>query len=296
VRIFRGVKRGTEQPRRSMLDGIGAVLTLGVLVIGTALLAAPRAAEPDLLPLPQPDRRVLRRAWVAEAALAEDARHTALPFSVRAVGETFRRLGAATVHERGVPAGLLHDLKKVAVDARNDAGPTRLLALRAVQTELFIRAARDFERSGQVATELRELGGDFPEVARERGWFFAGHLQLDDEDLGVLFRRRWTDLTQLGDRPPLAPSLDEHRAWYALLLDDARADDRTAMLAVAALGRLDPSYPAGLARGVLFYRRGAYGAAAQAFRDQLNRRADGAWRLRTRNHLLAALRELPEEQ
>jgi hypothetical protein len=111
-----------------------------------------------------------------------------------------------------------------------------------------------------------------------------------------LFRRRWTDLTQLGDRPPLAPSLDEHRAWYALLLDDARADDRTAMLAVAALGRLDPSYPAGLARGVLFYRRGAYGAAAQAFRDQLNRRADGAWRLRTRNHLLAALRELPEEQ
>jgi hypothetical protein len=76
----------------------------------------------------------------------------------------------------------------------------------------------------------------------------------------------------------------------------SRGADRTALLAVAALERLDPSYPAALARGVLLYGSGAKAAAADAFRDQLSRREDGPFRLRARNHLLAALAELPPEE
>ena len=54
------------------------------------------------------------------------------------------------------------------------------------------------------------------------------------------------------------------------------------------LGRLDPSYPYRLARGVLFYRLGRYPDAAQAFRDYLAGSDDGRYWLRARNYLAMA--------
>jgi len=300
VRILEAVK-GRTGGKGAPFQGIGAVLVVGVLVVASAILAIPRAAEPRTLPLPQPDRRALERAWRAEDALARKAHAEPLSYVVRAVGETLRRLGAGTVHGQGVPTGLLRDLEKLVQDARNQQRHQELQALRAVQTGLFIEAAHAWEKTGRVGTELRELGGDFPEVAKERGWLSRGHLELDDEELGILFRRRWTELTGTGDKPPLAPSLDELRAWYALLLGRANAGQtregrRTSLLAIAALERLDASYPADLARGVLLYQHGAYGAASDAFRRELERKKQGPYQLRARNHLLAALAKLPEEE
>jgi len=300
VRILGAVK-GSTQGKSTPFEGIGMVLVALVLVIASAVLAIPRAAEPTLLPLPQPDRRVLERARRADDALAQKARTEPLSYVVRAVGETFRRLGAGTVHGEGVPTGLLRDLEKLVEEARAQKRHDELRALRAVQTALFIEAVRAWEKTGRPSAELRELGGDFAEVAKERGWLSAGHLELDDEELGILFRRRWTELTGTGDKPPLAPSLDELRAWYALLLGRASAGQtvegrRTSLLAIAALERLDATYPADLARGVLFYRHGAYGAASEAFRRELERRKQGPYQLRARNHLLAALAKLPEEE
>lgn len=300
MRILEAVK-GRTKGKAAPFEGIAAVLVALVLVIGSAVLAIPRAAEPSLLPLPQPDRRVLERAWSAEDALARKARTEPLSYVVRAVGETFRRLGAGTVHGQGVPAGLLRDLAKLVEDARNQRRDQELQSLRAVQTALFIEAVHAWEKAGRVNTELRELGGDFPEVAKERGWLSQNHLELDDEELGILFRRRWTELTGTGDKPPLAPSLDELRAWYALLLGRASAGQtregrRTSLLAIAAMERLDASYPADLARGVLLYQHGAYGAASEAFRRELERKKQGPYQLRTRNHLLATLAKLPEEE
>jgi hypothetical protein len=72
--------------------------------------------------------------------------------------------------------------------------------------------------------------------------------------------------------------------------------DRTGLMAVAALEKLDPRYPAAVARGVLLYRSGAKAAAAEAFRDQLSPEREGPYRLRARNHLLAALADLPPEE
>lgn len=301
MRILGAVKRGAKPFDSSPFDGIGAVLTLGVLLVSAAYLAIPRAAEPTLLPLPQPDRRVLARARAEEAALADEARRTPLSFRVRAVGDALRRLGAGTVAGKGVPQGILRDLQALAAQARAEAGGRSLLALRSVQTELFVAAAREWERTGKVGTELRELGGDFPEIAEQRGFRQKGNLLLDDEELGTLFRMRFCELTQTKGSPPLSPSLDEYRAFYSLLLrhapagDSAAGADRTALLAVAALEKLDPRYPAAFARGVLLYRSGARAAAAEAFRDQLLRREDGPFRLRARNHLLAVLAELPPE-
>ena len=301
VRIFGAVKRPAGGPERSSFEGIGAVVLLAFLVVSATLLAIPRMAEPELLPLPQPDRRVLSRAWAREAELAEKARNEPLPFSVRAVGETFRRLGAGTVYGQGVPSGLLRDLEALSRDAVAQKGAEALLGLRAVQTELFVQAARAWETTGQVSPDLRELGGDFPETAKVRGWLRNGRLELDDEELAILFRMRWLELTKAGQKPPLAASLDEYRAFYALLLSREGAGstperDRTSFLAVAALERLDPTYPADFARGVLLYRRSAHAAAAEAFQRELQRRKDGPYRLLARNHLLAALAKLPEEE
>jgi hypothetical protein len=284
-----------------LLEGIGAVLTVAALLVSTAYLAIPRAAEPTLLPLPQPDRRVLARQRAEEARLASQAREVPLSFDVRAVGDAFRRLGAGTVAGEGVPEGILRDLRNLAQEARKSAGAPALLALRSVQTELFVEAAREWDRTGQPSTELRELGGDFPEVAKQRGFAKDGHLVLDDEELGTLFRMRWCELTQTKSIPPLAPSLDEYRAFYGLILGhsaggDAAEGDRTLLMAVAALGKLDPRYPAAVARGVLLYRAGARPAAAEAFRDHLSSGGEGAYHLRARNHLLAVLAELPPEE
>lgn len=287
-----------------MLEGVGAVVTLGALVVSTAYLAIPRAAEPSLVPLPQPDRRVLARAHAEEAALAEEARRVPLSFEVRAVGDAFRRLGAGTVPGEGAPQGLGADLPRLAADAKAKSGGRALLALRSVQAELFVAAARDWDATGKPSVELRELGGDFPEVAEQRGFRAGGRLLLDDEELGTLFRMRWCELTHLKNTPPLAPSLDEYRAFYALLLGhsariapgEEATRDRTALLAVAALEKLDPRYPADLARGVLLYRGGAQAAASEAFRAQLSPEKEGPWSLRARNHLLSALAELPSEE
>jgi hypothetical protein len=284
-----------------MLEGIGAVVTVAALLLSTAYLAIPRAAEPTLLPLPQPDRRVLARERAEEMRLANDARQVPLSFDVRAVGDAFRRLGAGTVAGQGVPEAILRDLRSLTQKAMSTSGARALLALRSVQTELFVAAAREWERNGKPGPELRELGGDFSEIAEKRGFRRGAHLVLDDEELGTLFRMRWCELTQTKATPPLAPSLDELRAFYALLLshpvegDDA-GRDRAGLMAVAALEKLDPRYPAATARGVLLYRSGAKAAAAEAFRDQLSPEREGPYRLRARNHLLAALAELPPEE
>ena len=53
--------------------------------------------------------------------------------------------------------------------------------------------------------------------------------------------------------------------------------------------KLDHDYPAAFARGVLYYRAGAYEASADSFRAVLATRPDGPWTLRAKNHLLEAL-------
>jgi TolA-binding protein len=57
---------------------------------------------------------------------------------------------------------------------------------------------------------------------------------------------------------------------------------------VNALARIDPSYPADYARGVLLYRSGRPAEAARAFSRHLEVYPDGPWTLRARNFWLAA--------
>ena len=292
--------------KRPHFEGAETLLVVLGLVLVAAALAAPRPTAPGLLPLPQADRRTLTRALDRDRELALAARSATLPFDVRAVGETIRRIGAAQNakdHKANTPppAGLSGDLQDIVARALREHGTEPLLRLRAVETELFVAATHDWERAGQVPADLRELGGDFAELAVKSRWLSGTTLVLDDRERALLFRARFAELTQLGKDPPFAPTLDERREVCAFLLrhppgGDAGTRARAQYRAVAELGKIDPAYPAAFARGVLLYRAGAFEAAADEFRAHLAERKDGAFALRAKNHLLAALAQTPPEE
>jgi hypothetical protein len=311
-RIFGAVKRqqgkggsssgsaGPEPRLRSRWDGIGVVGFVVGLTVVAAALAAPRATEPDVLPLPIPDRSVLRAAKQRSDELARVASKNGLSYDVRAVGEAIRRCGAASVEGKGVPQPVIGEVRLAIRLARARQSERGLLQLCALQTELFVQATHAFEVTGKASTDLHELGGDFIVVAKKNGWLDGRRIVLDDDERAALFRIRWTELTGLRSEPPFVPTLDEYRAYYALNLRPAgtrdAANDERAWSVVRALEKRDPSYPAALARGVLLHRSGRFSEAVEAFRGHLAARPDGAWTLRAKNHLLEALaREAGED-
>jgi hypothetical protein len=289
-RIFGAVKR---DPGRRKFEGIGGAAFVVGLATLAAALSAPRATEPDLLPLPVVDRAVLERVQEKSDALALEARTKGLTYDVRAVGEAFRRSMAATVEGRGAPESTVGEVLLAVRLARKKGNDRGLVALLALQAELFVEATHAFEVSGKPSLELKELGGDFLAVAKQNGWIEGSRILLDDDERAALFRVRWTEVTGLRREAAFAPTLDEYRVYYSHYLrkgagvDGAR--DERVFSALGALEKRDPSYPSSFARGVLFYQKGLFDDSAAAFRAHLAAHPDGPWTLRARNHLLAAL-------
>jgi hypothetical protein len=264
------------------------------LTFVAAALGAPRATEPLVLPLPEPHRSTLARRDAEDRARTERAREHGLSFSVRAVGEALRRYGAAAAAKGGEAPRLLASLRALVRDELARKHTEELLALRAVQAELFVAATHTWEHTGQVDRELDELGGDFSELARRSGWLDGQKLVLTDDERALLFRGRWNDLAAVAETPPFVATLDELRARFSLLLrhpSGVKPEERlTRQLGyVEAMEKLDHDYPGAFARGVLYYRAGAYDASTAAFRMALAAHPDGPWSLRAKNHLLDAL-------
>jgi hypothetical protein len=265
------------------------------IAVVAAALAVPRPATEQELPEPIPDRRAL--SWTAEAEreLAAEAKKSALPFEVRAVGELFRRYGAAVAEGRADAAGrILSDLRDATRTAGERHGVRALQRLRAVQGELFERAVEEFERTGERTRELDELGGNLVDKAEESGWLVAGRLLLGPEERAIFFRIRWAELTGVRSAAPFAPTLDEWRVYYGFLLAHPEGPPGPARLRsqfayVTALSKRDSTYPLWLARGVLQFRQGAMAEAAEAFRNYLAEHPDGPYTLRAKNYLLATL-------
>jgi hypothetical protein len=312
-----GKKGGVKRHFEGWEAGLVAVVTalLGVL------LAVPSRVAPQDVPSPLIDGKVLSAAFDRERALAasiepalkneivDPTRGTEL-YDLRAFGEAFRAYGRAEastdeVYEiLRVRRTLLESLTRARV-----LGDDKLLALRAYQKQLFLGELERWENSGQPSDELIGLAGKFLVIAARDGWLERGRTVSMDASLrGIFFKRRWNEVTGLVQSPFLL-SLDEQRAFYAFLLehpfvegreslsaaDVCRAADLWRLRKVDELGRIDPSYPYALARGVLFYRLGRYPAAAQAFRDHLTSSTDGRYALRARNYLVAALARASEE-
>jgi tetratricopeptide (TPR) repeat protein len=293
-RIFRPVKQPPDAGARRAFEGSAPfVIGLGLALVSAAL-AAPRATEPLVLPLPEPHRATLVRKDADDRARVERARSQGLSYAVRAVGEALRRYGAAAAVKSGEAPRLLARLRGLMHDELAQKHTEELLALRAAQTELFVGATHTWEHNGREDRELDELGGDFAELAHRSGWLDGQRLALEDDERALLFRSRWNELTGVSDTPPFVATLDEQRARFSLLLrhpSGKSAEERLARQLgyVGAIEKLDHDYPGAFARGVLYYRAEAYDAAAEAFRIALAAHRDGPWTLRAKNHLLEAL-------
>jgi hypothetical protein len=167
--------------------------------------------------------------------------------------------------------------------------------LRAVQTELFIRALRSDEPAPR--RELDELGGAFIERGKRAGWLDGrGRPLLSDAELWALYRMRWTHVVGALEDPGLRPSLAEIRWYYRVLLthpegESPRDRDERRLVYAETLGRRDPQFPKDFVRGMVLYRLGDAALAGDAFSSHLARHPDGPWTLRARNHLLALLAE-----
>lgn len=278
------------------------LVTLG-MVLTCALLAVPRASVPDTLPLPRVDHAEALRSAAREQELAALAEAHGLPFEVRALGESIRHFGQSvsegldTTHDR-------EDIRERFKVALTKGQAPLLLRLRAVQTQYFSEAVREFERTGKPSTDLQELGADFVPRAKTNGWFAAnGRCLADQATLRVLFHLHWADLIEQRAVFPYSPSLNEWRIYYGFLLRyPARSAepaspslDAERLRVVNALSRKDPDYPAFFARGYLFYRLDDRESAATAFRSQLAQHESGPYALLARNYLIEALQGVGSE-
>ncbi|HEX4338582.1 MAG TPA: hypothetical protein VH062_21905 [Polyangiaceae bacterium] len=274
---------------------------LGVVAVGAALgalsLALPRPVAPTELPLPAVDRAEESAARARARELVRGAQATPLPFLVRAAGEAFRRFGAAESKGDEMEADAQQNAFAKRVEAaRKLHGDTPVLALRAVQSELFVKALRE-----RNATELHELGGKFfgesDAGAAERSGL------LEDDELESLFALRWMKLAGVLESRPFSPTLNEWRLYYRTLLahaelasDKMRTDPvaRAMTLArcVEAVAKLDPDYPQKLALGITQHWMGRYDDAEALFAAHLAAHPTGVLRLRVQGYLLAARRHV----
>ncbi len=289
---------------------------VGAIIIAMAVICAwvavPRPVTPTLVPVPRIDRVAEAREAAFTAEQAEAARRTPLSTAVRTVGERFRRYGVESSwgDQHGADYELERMRKKIS-DVLLDVGPEPLVQLRAVQTELFVQAAREwaagYSASSDTPLDLRELGGNFAARAGASGWAEDNRLAVSAGTLAAFFRVRWSRLTGL-DKHPFAPSLTDELLVARTTLERpllsaaeeplANPDGANAALTLRQLGavheivRRRPGYPAGLARGVLLYRSGDYDAALSAFTLHLETHPNGPWALRATNYRAGTLKAL----
>jgi hypothetical protein len=251
------------------------------------------------LPLPSVDRREQARAAARDVERISAAERTPLPYLVRAAGDAFRRAGDAEARNDVAKLGELErELQTRVIAARKRHGDEPLLALRAIQTDLFVRAVHRWTDTAGSDDDLTGLGGAFVDRAKRNGWVDAKRrLAFDDDALGALFAIRWSSLSGLATTFPFAPTLNEWRQYFRTLIEHperrARTSDPLDQASaldgyVSALGRHDPDYPILLARGILQLREGHAESARTFLATYLEQNPTGPWRLRAQNYLASA--------
>jgi hypothetical protein len=305
-------------PLRHFEGWEAGVVAVVIALLGT-VLAVPLPVAPRDVPLPLIDGKALSLTLERETsqaasiarALEQDragASGSNGLFDLRAFGEEFRAYGTAEVS--GDTYAVVRVRRKLleAVTRARDLGDDKLVALRAYQQQLFLAELRQWENGASSSPDLAGLGGGFLALARQSGWLVGRTIDMDDRVRGILFKRRWNQVTGLSGSD-YAMSLDEQRMLHAFLLthpyvegrqgldakEACRLADQWRLRKIDELARLDPSYPYMLARGVLFYRLGRYPDAAQAFRDYLAGAEDGRYWIRARNYLAMAGARAKEE-
>jgi hypothetical protein len=241
-----------------------------------------------------------------DEARAGAAERDSLDPDVRELGSAFRAYGLADA--AGDERAIFTARSAVAAAAGRAIalGVEGALRLQAYQLRAFLREVKRWEITGDEPSELRELGGGFLAMLRRNGWCRGGEgdgakrrVLMDDAAQRAAFKRRWSEVTGLTSAT-FQPTLDEQRAFFRLLLERplpfapaqglAQAyQDQYRLKKIDELARIDPTYPADLARGIVLHRLGRYLPAVQAFRRHLDASPDGPFTLRAQNYLRAAL-------
>jgi hypothetical protein len=313
------MKRRGKSPSPSSSRALGLIPVVALLLV--APVALPRGATPNAVPLPVPDVVALARREAFDATLAEQIKRSPLPDDTRALGSAIRDLHALEVTDASARdvAPARQSIDSAAARAIRANGMDAIVGLRAAQLEGFVREVAAFEATGVESPELGALGGAFVRSMRREGWITGHALAFDGHVLRALYKTMWGSFASLGDRAELALTRDESRALYAFYISHPHAPEPVRLEATAARGTardakacdmidaderhaaeawrleridrlaaLDPDYPATFARGVVQYRRGRYGAAAEAFRDWLRDHPNGPWTTRAENYLRAS--------
>jgi hypothetical protein len=174
------VKQSNVNSRRPGLAGLGgrrwlrgwelAIPSVGMAVIA-AWLAVPRPTEPRSVPHPLISPRKLGAALSGLERRAERITTAPLSFTVREVGEAYRRLGRT---EYDGPDTLsrpqVEAWRQIVFQARRKVGDDELLTLRAVQSGLFAKAVDSWRTTGDVPEDIIELGGDLVRLAQANHW------------------------------------------------------------------------------------------------------------------------------
>lgn len=296
-----GHRRTLEHAPRKSSERWAVLLLLGCGLGVIGLLGVPRPVVPYDVPLP----RVVRPLLLAEQrAEAERVRNgwRGLSRNVRTVGELVRRVGQAeAVGDAKSLVRLRGELMTAARTALAEDGEQALLDLRALQTELFLRALHDLAESAVTGPDALELGGTLSDRARQSGWIVNRRLRVADEPLRAFFRLRWADLVGLGTLSAFGPSLNDWRLFYRhrFMEGEHRFEQRSRLEGqledIRALAHLDPSYPGDYAAGIVLYHLGAIDLALESFRAHLRAHPDGDWSLRARNYATACAAQLFEQ-
>jgi hypothetical protein len=295
-------------------------VSAGILLL---TLMMPRASAPEAIPVPRVDARVIREIERADDARAAAAEAERLPTYVLAVGSAFRALNALDaragdeVEKIDARRRLEGTLRALPATASLDA---ELLSLRALQVRRFVDAVARWEATGEKTEDLVELGGNFVQRTEDAGWVVHRHVLFDETQRRVAFKMVWNTLLSVESRAGFTLTLDEQRALHAfylghprppeanrLSLAQERADAKTPEACgrvnlehqrqaelwradkIKKLGAIDPTYPTAYALGVAYYRAGRYDLSADAFTQFIDTHPDGAYSLRAKNHLKAAL-------
>jgi hypothetical protein len=291
------------------------LLAFGASAVFFAALLMPRASASRFVPLPFVDHARLAEIDRAEGARfllagadepGPDNAHgtpvTELSVGVRTVGELFRRVGAHLAADPALAGTVAAELRAQFRAEVRRGKTSELLALRSLQSQLFVRALSGTVDPAARRTELQELGGEFARLV-DGGWLDGVPISgertgADPVTLRLLFRVRWGLLVGCHREPPFGPSIEELRAYYSAYMlhpplaqtdETAKALERVRY--AVALGQADPDFPVDLATGALLLQAGLPDAAAARLRAHLQRNASGPFALLARNYLLFAVSE-----
>ena len=280
---------------------VGALVIFIVASISAVVI--PRSADPTSLPPAEIGPLVLTEARAESARAHAEAQALELPHSARLLGARLRALGRieATRDDRRLDDGRqqVFDAARQALYERPDA-VVAMRDLAAVRfRELYIEHVR--EGAAEPSDELNELGGSILLQFAENGWLSrSADIDLSTETLlEGFYKRRFARILDTSE-PTLSPSAAEERVVLGFLLlhpPQPRIDDGNTggdgtgpylIRRIDELAKLEPSYPASYAKGIVLFRMGHFEASASAF-DSFLQQGDGPYRLRAINYLKSAV-------